>query len=95
MIGTATMHSAELAIMMASAGFAFGLAYFAALKRTVTVFAGGRGWRAPLALTLARIGAAIVFLGIAAKLGAVSLLAAFIGFVLARSIALRLAQRSG
>jgi F1-F0 ATPase (N-ATPase) AtpR subunit len=88
-------HAVELAMMMASAGFAFGLVYFTALKRTVAIFATGRGLLTPLALTVARFAAAIAFLVIAAKLGAVALLAAFVGFLLARSVILRLAQRSG
>lgn len=90
---TAT-HAAELAIMMASAGLAFGLVYFTALKRSVAIFAAGSGFLAPLALTVARFAAAVAFLGMAAKLGAAALLAAFIGFLLARSVVLRLAQRS-
>jgi N-ATPase, AtpR subunit len=81
-----------LAVTMTVAGFVFGLLYFAALERTVTLFAAGRGWFRPLGLTLARMAAAVIFLGVAAKLGAISLLAAFMGFLLARAVALR-AQR--
>ena len=39
----------------------------------------------PLALTLGRIAAAVAFLGFAAKFGAAPLLAAFLGFLLARA----------
>jgi hypothetical protein len=88
-------HTAEVAMVMASAGFAFGLVYFAALKRTVAVLASDRGLLAPLALTAARFAAAVAFLGMTAKLGAPALLAAFVGVLLARSAALRLARRSG
>ena len=55
----------------------------------------GRGWFVPLALTLGRIGAAVIVLGLAAKLGAASLLATFLGFFLARIVALRAARRAG
>jgi hypothetical protein len=77
-----------LAMIMAGSGFIFGLAYFAALRRTAISFTAGRRLAA-LALTLGRIGAAVLFLGLAAKLGAASLLAAFSGFLLARMVALR------
>jgi hypothetical protein len=82
-------------IMMAFVGFMFGLLYFATLKRTVALFATGCGWFDPVALTLGRTGAAVVFLALAAKLGAASLLAAFLGFLLARSMALAAARRAG
>jgi N-ATPase, AtpR subunit len=77
-----------LAMTMAASGFVFGLAYFAVLRRTATSFATGRRLAA-LVFTLGRIGAAVLFLGLAAKLGAASLLAAFAGFLLARMLALR------
>jgi F1F0 ATPase subunit 2 len=79
----------SLTMTMALIGFAFGLVYFAALRRTVTLFAAGRGWFVPVALTLSRIGVAILVLVLAAKLGGASLLATFIGFLLARTVALR------
>jgi hypothetical protein len=85
----------ELAITTALSGFGFGLLYFAALERTVSLFAAGCGWLSPLAFTLGRIAAAGIFLGLAAKFGAVSLLAAFAGFLLARAVALRAARRVG
>jgi hypothetical protein len=85
----------ELTILMAVAGLAFGLVYFATLKRSVMLFAAGRGWLGPLALTLGRIGAAVAFLFVAAKLGAAPLLAAFIGFLMARALALRAERRAG
>jgi N-ATPase, AtpR subunit len=83
-----------LALTMAVGGFVFGLVYFAALRRTATSFTAGRRLVA-LALTLGRIGAAVLFLGLAAKLGAASLLAAFLGFLLARMVALRAARSAG
>ncbi len=84
-----------LAITMASSGFAFGLLYFAALQRSVRLFASNRGWLGPLAFTFGRMAVAVLFLGLAAKLGALFLLAAFLGFLLARAVSLRVARRSG
>jgi N-ATPase, AtpR subunit len=89
-----TLHS-ELTFILALAGFALGLAYFVALKRSVALFVGGKGWFRPLALTLGRVGAAAGFLFVAAKLGAAPLLAAFIGFLTARALALRAERRAG
>jgi len=84
-----------LTITLAAAGFGVGLAYFATLRGTVVIFASGRGWLVPLGLTLGRIGAAALFLVAAAKLGAAALIAALCGFVLARTLAVRAANRSG
>jgi len=84
-----------LAMTMALAGFALGLAYFAALRRAVSLFAAGRSWIVPAALTSGRIAVAIVVLGFAAKLGAASLLATAIGFLLARIAAVRAARSTG
>ena len=85
----------ELTTLMAVAGLAFGVVYFASLKRSVTLFVGGKGWLGPLAFILGRIGAAAAFLFVAAKLGAMPLLAAFIGFLMARTLALRAVRRTG
>ena len=71
------------------AGFAFGLAYFITLRRTVDLFAAGRGRLMPAVLTVGRLGASILFLAIAAKSGALPLLGGFMGFLLARAAALR------
>jgi hypothetical protein len=95
MTNATTFLVVELAITMACAGFGFGLLYFAALKRTTSLFIAGCGWLGPLALTLGRIAAAGIFLGLTAKLGAVSLLAAFAGFLLARAVALHAARGAG
>jgi N-ATPase, AtpR subunit len=89
------MPTPVLAITMAAAGLGFGLAYFATLRRTVVVFASGRGWLGPLGLTLGRIGAALLLLAAAAKLGPAALIAALCGFLLARTVAVRAADRSG
>ena len=95
MTASALVTQPELAAIMALAGLGFGAAYFAALKRGVTLFVSGRGWRAPLALMLLRLGAAILFLVLAAKLGAAPLLAAFLGLLAARVLALRGARKAG
>jgi hypothetical protein len=87
--------AAILAAAMAAAGAVFGLAYFAALHRTATLLAAGRGWMAPSALTLGRIGAAVVLLALIARLGALALIAAFLGFLAARAIALHVARGPG
>jgi NhaP-type Na+/H+ or K+/H+ antiporter len=87
--------AATLALATALTGFAFGLVYFAALKRTVALYGAGRGWLGPTALTLGRLAVAVVLLVLAARLGAVPLLAAFAGFLAARALALRAARRAG
>lgn len=87
--------SSVLAICMALAGLLFGLLYFAALKRSVTLIVGGKRWLDPLALTMGRIGAAGGFLFVAAQLGAEPLLAVFAGFLMARPLTLRLERKAG
>lgn len=76
-------------LAFAGAGAAFGFVYFRLLERTALLFGAGKGWRMPAALTLARLGAALVLFAGAAQFGAGALLAAFGGFLLARVIALR------
>lgn len=78
-----------IAATMAFAGLALGLIYFRALRQTVDLFAGGRGWLGPAGLTLARIAGAVIVLTFMAQLGAMPMLAGFLGFLLARSITLR------
>ena len=82
-----------LASAMAAAGLTVGLSYFALLRRTVQLYGSGHIHLASVALTLARLVGAAVFLAFAARLGATSLLAAFLGFLAARSVALRRARR--
>lgn len=91
---TELLSTLALAAPMAVAGILLGFIYFACLRRTVALFAGGGGWAGPAALTLARFGVAVVVLGFIARLGAVAILAAFLGFLIARTIALRQAQRA-
>lgn len=80
-------------VAMALAGLLVGLVYFAALHHTVRRFTGG-GWLAPVLLTLGRIALVVVLLIVAARLGALTLLAAFAGFVVARAIAVRRGLRA-
>lgn len=77
------------------AGVAVGLVYFAALRSTVTLLTIGGGWSPPATLTLGRILAVVLFLGLAVRLGAWPMLAAFTGFLIARAVALHSAQRAG
>lgn len=77
----------------ALAGVAFGIVYFTALRRTVDLYCTGRSPLGLMALTLARIAAAALIFALPAALGAVPLLAAFLGFLVARVIALRSVAR--
>ncbi|MGE0333960.1 MAG: ATP synthase subunit I [Gammaproteobacteria bacterium] len=91
--GTLTSTLVLLAAMALS-GLAFGLVYFRALQRTVDLFADGRGWLGPAGFTLARIAGAVIVLTFMARLGAMPLLAGFLGFLLARAVSLRSARRT-
>ena len=94
MTGPAVSPMPELLVAVALAGFMSGLLYFAVLRRTAMLFASRSGWLLPAALTAVRIGAAAGLLALAAKLGAAPLLAAFAGFLLARTVALRIGGRA-
>lgn len=80
---------------MAVAGLALGLAYFAALRQTAALLGTGGSRLRPLLLTLARVAGAALAFFFAARLGAAPLLAAFLGFLAARALALRWVRRSG
>lgn len=82
-----------LPLLTAMTGLGFGLVYFAALRRTAELFGSGGGWLGAAGLTLARITGAVALFAAAAWLGAVPLLAAFVGFLSARAIMLRSARR--
>jgi hypothetical protein len=82
-----------LAAAWTAGGLAFGLVYFAALRRTVDIYGVGQGRLVPAALTVGRFVAAIVFLGFSVRFGALPLLAAFLGFLMARLAALRTSRR--
>lgn len=83
------------ALTAALAGLAIGFLYFQVLRRTVDAFVGGRGWLLPAGLTLARIAAMAAILIGAAWLGPLPLLASFVGFLIARAIALRYVREAG
>ncbi len=76
------------------AGALVGLAYFAALRQTVRILAGTGGWVIPSALTLARIASIALLLAAAAHWGAVELLLAFVGFLMARTLCIGRLSRS-
>lgn len=83
-----------LAPFFAAAGAAFGWSYFAALWRGVAVHAvPGGAWRCAVWL-LARLAAAALFFTLCAHWGAWPLLAAFLGFVGFRHVAVRAARRA-
>jgi F1F0 ATPase subunit 2 len=90
--------SGPMAPLIAQAGGAlavgsvFGFAYFAALRRTVDRYATAGGWTIAAALTLTRIVVAAGFFAVAAGFGAISLLAALLGFLIARDLAVRAAK---
>lgn len=77
---------------LAAAGLAFGWAYFAVLRRAVSLYCAGDGALRAGALTIGRLAAAVAFFAAAAHLGALPLLAALLGFVVARMLAMREAR---
>lgn len=81
-------------ILSALAGCVFGLIYFAVLRHTLVMLIRGRSKHAVPALSLLRLGAATIFFFLAARLGALALLAALGGFLSARLLALRAASRA-
>jgi hypothetical protein len=93
MIAGVPLSGLALAAAMLLGGAGFGLLYFMVLRCAVDAAAAARGWAGPVPLTALRlVGATIVF-GLAVQLGAVALLACFLGFLAARTIALRSARR--
>ncbi|MFI4988856.1 MAG: ATP synthase subunit I [Alphaproteobacteria bacterium] len=88
------MRAAALASAAALAGLVLGLAYFAALRRTVELLCARRERLLPAALTLGRAAAAVLVLTAAAKLGIVLLCGVSLGFLAARAAALRSARRA-
>jgi hypothetical protein len=89
MTTSAVVPGIAIVTSFAFAGLTFGLAYFAVLRHTVDLHAGGHGLLAPVLLTVGRLAIAILLLGIAARAGALPLLSSFVGFLLARALALR------
>ena len=93
MTGSAMAANLPVTVLLGVAGLGFGWAYFAVLRWTIDAYLAGRSPLVPLTLTLTRIGAAILFLGVAAQRGALPLIAAFLGFLVARGLALRTSAR--
>jgi F1F0 ATPase subunit 2 len=94
MIHLTTAPTLALATAMMVGGAVLGLTYFACLKWTTDLFAAEGRWARLALLTLARLVAVVIAFALAARLGAIPLLAAFAGFLVARSIALRQGRRA-
>ena len=82
------------AVPAAALGAAGGWVYFRLLRLTIDSFVAGGGWRRGLVLTLARLGGVGALFWFAAQFGAVPLLAAFAGFLLARHVAVAASKRA-
>ena len=89
MISTTLFPDALLATAGAIAGCVLGLLYFAVLRRAVGELIIHKRWQRAVGWSLARIGAGVTVLGVIARFGAIALLAALLGLLLARAYALR------
>jgi hypothetical protein len=76
----------------AAGGLFFGRLYFAALRKNVDFYGGGRPLSAS-ALVLGRLVCAVMVFALVSRLGKVTLLTTFFGFLLARALAVRAARR--
>ena len=76
------------------AGLIVGLLYFRTLRLAADLFVEGRGGFLPLALTLIRFAGLIAVLLLIVQIGAAALIALFLGFLLARTIAVRAAPET-
>ena len=83
-----------LVALFAAGGLAFGWGYFAALRRGIDAYTVRDAVLQSLLWMLARLAAAALFFGFAIRWGAWPLLAAFLGFLAARQIAVRTARRA-
>lgn len=92
------MHSLSvdprLAALFAAGGLAFGWGYFAALRRGIEAYGARGAVLQSLLWMLARFAAAALFFAFAVRWGAWPLVAAFLGFLAARQIAVRAARRA-
>lgn len=70
-------------------GFILGLFHFGSLKRVSDLYLGGRGGGLAIALQLARLALLVVVMVWLAREGALPLLAAALGLILARVVVLR------
>ena len=80
-------------LLVAVAGFALGIAYFASLRRDVHLSVARHAWLRYIVWALMRIAAAALFFTFAARWGLPALIAAFAGFLAARTLALHRARR--
>ena len=83
-----------LAALFAAGGLAFGWGYFAALRRGIDAYTAQGAAFKSLLWMLARLAAAALFFAFAVRCGAWPLVAAFLGFLAARQIAVRAARRA-
>ena len=95
MTGPVFAPSVAITGIFAVAGLGFGLAYFAALWRSLDYYAAGQERFMPAALTFGRFVATVLFFAFMARVGRTPLLMAFIGFLLARALALRAVRSAG
>jgi hypothetical protein len=79
--------------LLAVAGFALGVVYFASLRRGVHLAIVRQAWLPCMAWGFVRIAAATLLFTFAARCGLPALLPAFAGFLAARTLALRGARR--
>lgn len=80
-------------LLLAIAGFVLGVTYFASLRRGVRLSIARHAWLPYILWALARIAAAALFFAFAVRWGVPALLAAFVGFLAARQLAVRAARR--
>ncbi len=78
-------------VLFALAGLVLGLAYFAALRWTVAAYLSGK--RYAIVLYFARLAGSAAVLYALVRIGGPRVLATLGGFVIARSIAVRVARR--
>jgi len=82
------------AMLLVPAGFLFGRLYFGVLRHAADALARRRPGLEDLLTLLARLLAAAVFFGFAAREGGLALLMALLGFLVARAVVLRTARRT-
>lgn len=80
-------------LLLAVGGFALGLGYFASLRHGVQLAIARHVWRPYIVWALVRIAAAALFFTFVLRWGLPALLAAFAGFLAARTLAMRGARR--
>lgn len=79
--------------LVAAAGFVLGVAYFASLRRGVRLSVERHARWPYVVPALARIAAAAAFFSLAVRWGEPALVAALVGFLAARHLAVRAARR--